>query len=139
MENKAEHDTLTQAIQELSLPCETIEEAIAVSLKLDALVSSLLKTSFAERRVGAERLQRLSMEPVDAPQVLREIGGEPFEYVAQLADELLEILQASVLDSEVPEGYDDMLDDADALRKALYEAFQDLLPSIVGQKIECKS
>jgi hypothetical protein len=48
MDNQSEHDALTRAIREFLRPYETLEEAKTVSIKLDALVSDLLKTSFAE-------------------------------------------------------------------------------------------
>jgi hypothetical protein len=131
MDHKSEHDALTRAIGEFSRPYETLEEAKTVSIKLDALVSDLLKTSFAERRVGLKRLKKLSSGTTEAPGILREIGGEPFERAAQLAEALLEITRASVLDIG-GSGNDEILDEANASREAFSEIFRDLLPSIVG-------
>jgi hypothetical protein len=133
MDNKSEHDALIRALGEFSLPFETLEEAKTASIKLDALVSVLLKTAFAERRVGPERLKALSSGRVEAPAVLRAVGGEPFERAAQFAEVLLDITRASVLDIE---GDDIILAEANARRGAFSQAFQGLLPLIVGQRIE---
>ena len=131
MDNKSENDALTRTIEEFSLPYKTLEEAKTVSIKLEALVSNLLKTSFAERRLGPKRLEKLSSGTAEAPGILREIGGEPFERAAQLAEALLKITRASVLDIG-GSGNDEILDEANASREAFSEVFRDLLPSIAG-------
>src|SRR5262245_37448008 len=130
MGNQLERDTLTRAIEEFSLPFETIEETKTMSIKLDALVSDLLKTSFAEQRVGPERLRKLSDGTSQVPAILREVGGEPFNRAAKLAELLLAISRAYVLDIG-GSGINEILDEANTSREAFYKAFQDLLPSIV--------
>jgi hypothetical protein len=124
MDKKLEYDALIQAIREFSVPFKMVGEA---DIKLDALVSVLLKTSFAKRRVGPERLEKLSSGKVSAPVVLREIGGEQFERVAQFAVALQRISPSSVLEFD-----DEMLLEANASREAFSKAFRELLPSIVG-------
>lgn len=128
MDKKSDNDALAQMIGEFSVPYENLEEVKTVSIKLDALVSVLLKAPFAERRVGLKRLQELSSGAGEAPAVLREIGGERFERTAQLADALLKITRASVLDNY---GTEEILEESNAIRDAFAESCQKILSSIL--------
>lgn len=140
MDKEAEYRALRRAIGEFSTPYETLEEANTAAIKLDALVSTLLKTSFVKRQVGGQRLKELTRGTEAAPVVLREIGGEPFERVALLAARLTDFDLTDLSQDQGGPSWSDIggagsaevLQEANADREALHEALNELLPTVAG-------
>ena len=119
-------ESLTAAIEELARPYETVDDLASTELKLDVVASELLRTEYAQQKLGEARIEELGSPFVtEAPVVLREVGGPTFEPVAQLAANLIELLTPSVSDLGSAE-----LANAERQRSDLYRGLCALLAEI---------
>jgi hypothetical protein len=116
-------DDLVAAIEPLATPFQTPDDIAVVSMKLDAIVGILLRSSFVAERLGPDRVSELAKSSPELPVLLEEIGGEMFTLAAADAAELLTSGRASLIDfSEVS--------DANAARERLYVTIGEAVATI---------
>ena len=75
MSQNSKPDSLSAAIEELAGPYESVDDVMLTELKLDVVASELLRTEYAQQRLGNARIRELRSGVTPAPAVFREVGA----------------------------------------------------------------